>query len=155
MIVLDINYHSPIKLETYIWSAKLNKPIPVILLYDTGASGLSLSKSFLSEHGFELKGKMRVDTANNRVLSDKYLIPDFWILGEDFGDVEATACSIYGLDDLKKYGLKELESPGYDGLIGMKYIRGFNTEFDFDGNKITFIARKDYIAECISKVKDY
>jgi len=148
MIVLDIDHQSPIMLDTYIWSAKLNKPIPVTLLYDTGTSELSLSKSFLIEHGFEIKGKTKVDTANNRVLSDRYLIPDFWILGEDFGDVEATACSIYGLDDLENYGLKELESPGFDGMIGMKYIRGFNTEFDFNSNKVTFIARKDYIAKC-------
>jgi len=143
-VTLDINsYATDIRLDTYINSITQKRPVPIRLVYDTGATGLSLSESFLEFHGFGKVGTTFMNTANGRVEVGKYYIPDFWILGEDFGDVVVTSCKISGLDDVEDDTVKN--HPGFVGVLGFHYLRGFDTTLDFTNKQIHFEPRHEYI----------
>ena len=128
-----------IKLDTYINSFTQGRPTPIRLLFDTSVAGLSLSKSFLERHGYAKIGTTVVNTSNGKFEIGKYYIPDFWVLGEDFGDVIATSRVISGLDD------GEDDYPGYDGLLGFRFIQAFDTTLDFTNKQIHFEPRTEYI----------
>ena len=139
-MTLDINsFERDIKLDTYINSFIQGRPTPIRLLFDTSVAGLSLSKSFLERHGYAKIGTAIVNTSNGKMEIGKYYIPDFWVLGEDFGDVIAVSRAISGLDD------EEDDYPGYDGLLGISFIQAFDTTLDFTNNQIHFEPRTEYI----------
>jgi len=91
-----------------------------------------------------------MNTANGRAEVGKYYVPDFWILGEDFGDVVATSCKISGLDDVEDN--TDENHPGYVGVLGFHYIRGFDTILDFTNKQIRFTPRPEYI-QSIRKIQ--
>jgi hypothetical protein len=143
---VDIPIQEMMVIKTYIPVPSQNQPVCIRLVYDTGASGLSLSQSFFDMYGFEPIGTDKVQTADGLKDVNQYEVKDFWLHGQDFGNVIANSCKIYGLDEWEKDGLEGPYHPWYIGLVGLRYIKGFDTYFSFEQHKKAFfIPRNGYI----------